>query len=433
MLIFLTANAFILPAAALCLLPMWSHMKYGTGRTAVIMAAFFVVAIPGAALLCRRLGLGFRVAQVGLLASFFAVYALCLDTPLCKSLAVFADVCALIHILDNIACIFDSRFNPQSGAMALSPQSASIRLALIALMLGLLWVPFRRHAGRLIDRLDIPAIWYMTLPFSTMLIVISLFLRPVYYQTLYVNNVYRSFTLSVTSCLVLWCMLCVVFYFIVIGILNAGHMQEQMRILQMQERQFLSQQRYLEASSRARHDFRQSVHTMQQLYRSGDYEALGQYIDRYYDAMPVAGTRTYCDNIALNALLNHYAQLADSAGIRCDLRVESPGRKGISDPDLCAIVGNILENAVAACQGLPESDRWIRLTMRVEHGNRLYIVATNAFDGHARFVNGHYLSTRQKGGGIGLRSISATAEKYGGHVSFSHVGKEFHSDVMLPL
>ena len=430
---FLIANAVVVPIALMCFLPMGSHTRRGPGGTAVAMAAFFAVAIPGAALLCRGLGLGFRVAQVGLLAAFFAAYALSLDVPLVQSAAVFSAVCALFSILNNIACVFDSRFNPENGAAVLSPQLALFQWALAAMALALLWVPLRRYAGRLIDRLSIPTIWAMTLPFSAMLVVINLFLRPVYYQTLYVNNVYRAYVLSVASCLVLWCLLSVVFYFIVTGILNAGHIQEQMRILQMQESQFLAQQRYLEASSRARHDFRQSVLTMRQLYQSGDYAALGAYIDRYYDAMPVAGTRTYCDNIALNALLNHYAQLAESAGIRFDFRVESPGGETVSGPDLCAVVGNILENAVAACQGLAEKDRWMRLTMRVEPGNRLFIVATNAFDGRVRLVNGHYLSTRRKGGGIGLRSIAATAERYGGHVSFSHDGKEFHSDVMLPL
>lgn len=42
-----------------------------------------------------------------------------------------------------------------------------------------------------------------------------------------------------------------------------------------------------------------------------------------------------------------------------------------------------------------------------------------------------YLSTHKGGHGIGLSSIAATAERYGGIAKFSHEGNEFHSDITL--
>ena len=47
--------------------------------------------------------------------------------------------------------------------------------------------------------------------------------------------------------------------------------------------------------------------------------------------------------------------------------------------------------------------------------------------------DGQYLSTRSGGSGLGLKSISSTAAKYGGIARFSHEDGEFSSDVMIPV
>ena len=100
--------------------------------------------------------------------------------------------------------------------------------------------------------------------------------------------------------------------------------------------------------------------------------------------------------------------------------------------DLCTIIGNILENAVAASLEIPAEKRSLLLSGLVQN-NRLYIVATNSFNGLVKERNGKYLSRRHSGSGIGLKSIRASAEKYHGKAEFSHDGCEFHSDVMLLL
>ena len=113
-------------------------------------------------------------------------------------------------------------------------------------------------------------------------------------------------------------------------------------------------------------------------------------------------------------------------------RIDIPRKLSVSDVDLCTIIGNILENAVTASLDLPESDRMLSLSGLVQN-NRLYIVATNAFNGITRQRNGEYLSMRHSGNGIGLKSVRTSAEKYHGKAEFSHNGKEFHSNVLLLL
>lgn len=63
----------------------------------------------------------------------------------------------------------------------------------------------------------------------------------------------------------------------------------------------------------------------------------------------------------------------------------------------------------------------------------LYIVSTNSFDGNVRINRDGYRSTKHNGTGIGLTSIMAVSEKYGGSAKVSNSDTEFFVDVALKI
>ena len=422
----------VIPAQALCLLPMCHQFRSSWKRTILIMAALNAVSLPLAAFVTWHFSLDINYVLLPLLLIFFGFYQFCLKCPVSKSLSTFLSVCALMAILCNLTCAIEASMDPSIGADTLSVRSALLQLGVNALAAGILAFPFLKYGSRLMDLLNLQKIWFMTLPFSAVLIICNLFIRPLKYETLFVNNVFRSFLFSIFSFLTLWNLLCVIYYQIVMGVMNASRTLERVRMLEMQESQFESQQEYMESFSRARHDFRQNILTMKNLYHEGAYSRLGEYIDEYYDSLPSPETKQYCPNRALNALLNFYAGKAKENSIRASFRFDLPRKISVSDVDLCTIVGNILENAIAACMDLPEEERMLSLSGLTQN-HRLYIVATNSFSGQVRERNGVYLSLRHSGNGIGLNSVRASAEKYHGKAEFSHSGKEFHSNVLLVL
>jgi len=124
-------------------------------------------------------------------------------------------------------------------------------------------------------------------------------------------------------------------------------------------------------------------------------------------------------------------QMKEQNRIEFTARVNILCELPISDVDLCNMVGNILENAVIACQKTEE--KMIQLTILTEDQIQLYIVAVNTFDGIVRKRNEQYLSTNRNQDGIGLSSIASTAKSYGGIAQFSHEGNRFYSNVAIPL
>ena len=423
----------IVPGQLLYFLPMRHQLKYSFYRTLALWAALDLILLPAAAYAAAVLSLPYAAVMMALLLVFFGVFHACATAPLYKTLSVYAIVCALTEILVNAACAIEAQLRPEEGAYTLSVEFALLKLGLTAAAAVVLFWPFRRYAAELVDQLHLSRIWYMTLPFSVALIGMSLFQRPLKFETLFVNNVFRSFLFLLLFTLLLWILLCVMFYFVVSGILSAAAQRERIQLLETQESQFAAQRRYMEDSARARHDFRQTVRAMKELYHSRNYTALGQLINDAYDSLPSPETVRYCRNDALNALLNFYSGKAKENGIRTFFRIELPDRLSLSDVELCSIVGNVLENAFLACLDVPEEARHIHLTMLVQNVSRLFLVATNSHGGKLRLKNGRYLSSRRNGEGLGLKSIMTTASRYGGTVDFRHDEKEFFSSVMLPV
>ncbi len=199
----------------------------------------------------------------------------------------------------------------------------------------------------------------------------------------------------------------------------------------MQERHYEALQQYIDSDSRARHDFRQAIYTLSEFSSKKDYESIDDYLHKYIEALPQKETVDYCSNSALNALINHYARMASARDIEFHAKVMLPTDLKIRANDLCSIVGNILENAIKACSDPDLDKRIIRLVISSEQGNELYIAVSNSYGGKLLKKGDRYLSNHKGGSGIGLVSITTTAEHYGGSARFSNDDRMFYSDVML--
>ena len=419
----------LVPGALLCCFPMANQLRYSQRRTLALGALTLAVLVCLAAWADYRLPVSRDAVLAPVLAVCFLAYHRSLRAPLVKSLSIFAAILSLLTVLDGFAIAYDALRNPDLGMISFTVDRAWASVLLSWGAVLVLWFPLRRFGAQLVDSLELPRVWLMTLPFSLMILILCLNLRPVHYETLYFNRVFQAYLYAVVAMLLLWCMLAVAYYFIVTGILDAARTAQRNRFLEMQESQFLAQQRYIESTARHRHDFRHSIRTLTEMYDAGDLDALGRYLHEYEQSIPANEVIRYCGNTALNALLNYYAHSATEKGIDSEFRIRLPNHLPVSDMDLCSMIGNILENAIMACgQG-----GFLRLTVMTEEEAQLYIVATNSFRGSLRKEDGIYVSTSRSGRGIGLVSIISTAEKYGGVAQFSHQGQEFYSNVAIPL
>jgi signal transduction histidine kinase len=184
---------------------------------------------------------------------------------------------------------------------------------------------------------------------------------------------------------------------------------------------------------KARHDLRHHLSVLRGLWDGGKFGELGEYLSEYTAAVGEETGAAFCPNTRVNALLGYYAAKARELGVELSVNADIPKDSGISDTDLCVVLGNCFENAIAACADVPEGRRFIRLKCAPVSGS-LMVLLDNSFNGLAPAKQGtRFLSAKHEGAGIGLASVMSVAEKYGGMADFTTEGGEFRSAVELKM
>lgn len=429
----LVSYLIFFPAVFICYLPMKNQLRSGCRRTILKTGVFLGILVPVMALVDEALFLGHNVIVAPALLLFLLFYHRTLKTPVYQSLSIFILVCALFAFVSNFANAFDAARNPHGSIDEFSLEAAGFQLFLSIAFMGLIAYPFWTYGSWLIDHFHIRNIWMISCPVSGIFLVLNILMCPRKYETLHTNNVGLYYYTALPLLLLLLFFLCVIFYRIVWDMIKLAEARERNRILEMEEGQYRKQQRYMEESAAARHDFRHLIGTLDEMLTSGNTEAAREYLTAYRTAMPKNEVQRYCSHPALNALLNYYAEGAQQDGIQLRITVDLPEHLPLSDVDLCNIVGNILDNAITASCDIPEQSRHIDLSIYCPNEARFGIVATNRFNGRVRMDGDRYLSSRRGGSGIGLASVRMAAERYGGTATFRHEGTEFMSGVVIPM
>lgn len=423
----------LLPGAASCYVAVKNQMKLSPARTAALCMAVLLPYSIAAATLCALFPLDVNTILPASLVLFFFLYRRTVDLDLSCSLAVFVGVCAIETFPLQFGYAFDAWLHPTSGAANLSPEAALFQFGMSVLLLAAFVYPATHHFQRAVDSPGFSKIWYFTVVLSSIFLILNLLAIPQSYRTLHAGRMLWIFPMFEAGMFATLVTIYVLFYRGVIIILDHAELQERTRLFEMQSHQYLTLKDHMRQTARLRHDFRHSVRLLASLAEKGDIDSIRAHLAEYEISLTKNAPADYCANAALNALFGYYHEMAVLAGIRTDWHIELPEPLPFSELDMAALFGNLMENAIAGCRTVPEETRYFCLTTEIRHGNRLYIVSTNRFDGNVRKGRDGYRSTRHSGTGIGLASMIAAAEKYGGSAKVSNSDTEFYVDVVLKI
>ncbi|WP_053956387.1 sensor histidine kinase [Inediibacterium massiliense] len=180
-----------------------------------------------------------------------------------------------------------------------------------------------------------------------------------------------------------------------------------------------------------RHDLRHQLAVIRSLSENENNSRLTSYLDTLITEIPSEYGTIYCKNIAVNAIVSHYAALAEKYSIELTIKMNIPEHtEQISDSNLCVILGNLFENAIEACNRMTDGHKFIRLHSRLQY-ETLTITMDNSFDGKFIENDGKFVSRKREDIGTGLTSVTAVAEKHGGGSRFEVDGLVFLSSVYV--
>lgn len=173
-------------------------------------------------------------------------------------------------------------------------------------------------------------------------------------------------------------------------------------------------------TARYRHDLRHHLQYLLSCIDNGQTERAKDYISEICKEIESQQVRRYCENEAVNLILSSFVKRAEKTGVVMDIRGTLPAAVPCSDNDLCVILSNALENALHACLPFVEAgtDCTIDVEFRsFEQNGRVFLQIVNPCQEDVRFEKGIPVSGRP-GHGIGVQSICAVVERYGGGCTF---------------
>ena len=199
------------------------------------------------------------------------------------------------------------------------------------------------------------------------------------------------------------------------------------------ERDYTTLNRAYEVNAKLFHDFHNHIGVLRQLLTHEKYGEAVRYLDELQAPVQDVTAAVWTGDETADYLINSKAAAAEAAGVRFQAQVEFPRRTNIRSVDLCAILGNLLDNAIEAARQVPDqSERTVALTIRRIH-QMLVIKVENSFAAAPVQENGQLKTTKTGGGlhGWGLKSAQTAAEKYDGMVQANVSGEIFRAVATL--
>lgn len=230
-----------------------------------------------------------------------------------------------------------------------------------------------------------------------------------------------------------WLFMCfVVFFFLQI----ADEQEAKYRTSQMIEQSVQTELEWLRAIAIVNenyHEYQNDLIAIKNYLLENHSDMALDYINKLpYSGMLSAPTvRT--GNEVVDAILNQKYCLAKSRDIHILPVLSNLADLKMDDRDLVAIISNLLDNAIEACE-LVEQDKVIQLKIVKEDSN-LIIAVKNPTAEPVSVVNGNIASHKRDKHlhGFGLRAIKRALDKYGSSYAIKTEGLHFIFSAVIPL
>lgn len=178
-----------------------------------------------------------------------------------------------------------------------------------------------------------------------------------------------------------------------------------------------------------RHDLQNHLNAALGLLERGETEQARQYLLELVDAKALHHSHHLCENEIVNVVVSSKWEEMKRRGMLVDIQIVLPAVLPIADTDLCALLGNALDNAIEAAQKSEEKHIFIRC--KAERGLFMLCVE-NSLDGEIH-RDLSTTKTDKKVHGFGLAGMREIVTRYGGFLEVAPTGNQFELLISIPL
>lgn len=178
---------------------------------------------------------------------------------------------------------------------------------------------------------------------------------------------------------------------------------------------------HYQQSARVFHDFKNHLFVINELVCDNEIEEALSYIDNIAEPFRMIRRDVLSGNRIIDLVLNYKIYESSKLKIKLDIDVGQIERSiSIKDSELCALLSNILDNAIEACKKIQDCQkRVINLTIK-QRQSMLFIKAVNNIASKPVFSGRKMITTKKdkKAHGIGFSSIQDIVKAHSGKIEY---------------
>lgn len=217
-------------------------------------------------------------------------------------------------------------------------------------------------------------------------------------------------------------------------------LKDNIRIL---EHQMIIQHNYYEEikahqdeTRRIRHDIKNHLNIIDRLIIDKEYESAKNYVENINKKTAEDYGVRVTNNKIIDAILFNKREICQQKKIKFDLDIRLPEKIGIDDFDICVLYGNLLDNAIEACEKIDINgqDRYIKIKSIIK-GRSLFINIKNSNSGEVYKDGSRFLTSKKDkiNHGIGITNVKRTIEKYNGSMKIDYSDKYFNVSIIVNI
>lgn len=168
------------------------------------------------------------------------------------------------------------------------------------------------------------------------------------------------------------------------------------------------------------HDFRANLSTLSELLESERVDDAKEFLSELNVRQSERILLVNSHNAAIDAVLNQKGYIGKKQGIDMRFRVNDLSALRLPRVDVTIVLGNLIDNAMEACAGLSDPNRWVSIQILYSE-NMLSILIINPSN-IVQINDGHIPTTKQDPSlhGFGIGNVKDILEKYHAEYLFTY-------------
>lgn len=276
---------------------------------------------------------------------------------------------------------------------------------------------------------------------KSIIIKIVKFIIIINFILILILNIYKTIPVETNNYLYLLLLSSAIICFLSVsiyeGIIKESEKQIKLNLLlQQKETEYKYNQEIavtVEGIRAVKHDISNHLSAISAYIQCKDYDKAEQYIQRVLEPIESMNNLLHVNNSLIASILYVKNVVAEKSGIIFEISTDFYDEIFIEDLDLTILLGNILDNAIEACERVKAKEKRIKLSLGSKR-NYFYIDCANPVDHEKiQYKDKQFLTTKEDPlhHGIGLKNIQRVVDKYEGDKEISVTENEFEIKVTL--